>query len=185
MKNDHYKVLEVARDASAEDLQHAYRALALRYHPDRNAAPEASARMAAINEAWETLGDPRRRRQYDALLAKPPLHPEFTASILLAAREVILRSGWRIVEDSGKALLLENGRQKVRVVFRERIDAAGLQWIAKQFPEFCVVLSVSVEGPIYAGMSAAAIDLVHSERHGAPLPEGSQAPGRSLFAAFL
>src|SRR5215510_4530865 len=77
MKKDHYKVLEIARDASAEDIQHAYRTLALLYHPDRNSAPEAAARMTAINEAWEVLGNPRRRSEYDALLVKPAAHPEF------------------------------------------------------------------------------------------------------------
>ena len=92
MKDDHYKVLDVSRDASVEEIQHAYRTLALRYHPDRNSAPDAAARMTAINEAWGVLGDPHRRREYDALLQRPPLHPEFAASILLAARDVVLRS---------------------------------------------------------------------------------------------
>lgn len=185
MKRDHYKVLEVSRDASAEDIQHAYRTLALRYHPDRNRAPDAAGRMTAINEAWEVLGDPRRRREYDDLLAKPAINPEFGASILLAARDVILRSGWRVLEDSGRVLIVENARQKVRVVFLDRVDAVGLQSVARRSAEFCVVLAVNVEGPIPGGSSAAAIDLLRSERHGAPLPSSPDGPGRSLFAAFL
>jgi curved DNA-binding protein CbpA len=185
MKNDHYKVLEVSRDASAEDIQHAYRTLALRYHPDRNSAHEAAARMTAINEAWEVLGDPRRRADYDALLARPAVHPEFAASILLAARDVMLRSAWRVVEDNGKVVVLENARQKIRIVFRDRVDAAGLQWIARQSAEFCVVLAVSVDGPIHNGAPAAVIDLLRSQRYGAPLPAGPDAAGRSLFASFL
>jgi len=185
MKNDHYKVLEVARDASAEDIQHAYRTLALVYHPDRNSAPEAAARMTAINQAWEVLGDPRRRSEYDALLAKPTVHPEFAASILLAARDVILRSSWRVLEDSGRVVVLENARQKIRVIFRDRVDAAGLQWIARQSPEFCVVLSVSVDGPIHTGAPAAVIDLLRSQRYGAPLPIEPDTTGRSLFAPFI
>lgn len=183
MKVDHYKALEVRRDASAEDIQHAYRTLALRFHPDRNSAPDAAARMTAINEAWEVLGDSRRRREYDALLAKPKLHPDFAAAILLAARDILLRAGWRVLEDSVRMLVLENARQKVRVVFLERVDNAMLLGLARQSSEFCVALSMKVEGPV--GSAAAVIDLLHSECHGAPLPEGPGASCRSLFAPFL
>ena len=191
MKSDHYRVLEVLRNASAENVQRAYRTLALRYHPDRNSAPDAAARMTAINEAWEVLGDPRRRREYDALMAKPPVNPEFAASIFQAARDVLLRSGWRVLEDHGRSIVLEHARQKIRVVFLDRVDNATLVGVARQYPEFCVALSLHVEGPLYAGPSAAAIDLLRSERHGAELPDGpvgpagQGGPSRSLFAAFL
>jgi len=194
MKSDHYKVLEVLRNASAEDIQRAYRTLALRYHPDRNSAPDAAALMTAINQAWEVLGDSRRRRDYDAVLAKPPMNPEFAASILQAARDTILRAGWRVLEDHGRSIVLEYARQKIRVVFLECVDSAVLLGLARQSAEFCVALSLKVEGPLYAGPSAAAIDLLHSERHGAALPDGPSGnaapagpdgPGRSLFAAFL
>ena len=57
---DHYKVLELRRDAAAEDVLRSYRTLALRHHPDRNTAPDAAAKMSAINEAWAVLGDPFR-----------------------------------------------------------------------------------------------------------------------------
>ena len=70
MKRDHYKVLEVRREAPLEEIQHAYRTLALRYRPDRNPAPEAASLMRAINEAWEVLGDSNRRREYDELLRR-------------------------------------------------------------------------------------------------------------------
>jgi len=183
MKSDYYTVLEVRRDASAEEIQHAYRALALRYHPDRNASADAASRMRAINEAWEVLGDPKRRREYDALLAQPALHPDFAASILLAARDVLLRGEWRVLEDSAKTLVLEKARQKVRIVFLERVDNAMVLSLARQSSEFCVVLAIRVEGPI--GPSAAAIDLLHSERHGAVLPDGPEGSYRSLFAGFL
>ena len=183
MKSDHYKTLEVRRDASAEDIQHAYRALALRYHPDRNSSMDAAARMTAINEAWEVLRDLHRRREYDALQAQPALHPEFVASILLAARDVLLRGGWRVVEDGVKTLVLENSRQKIRVLLLERVDNGVVLGLARQVPEFCVALAVRVEGPI--GPAAAAIDLVHSEHHGAALPDGPDGSWRSLFAAFL
>jgi DnaJ domain len=179
---DHYKVLEVPRDVSAEDLQHAYRTLAMRYHPDRNPSPEAATRMTAINEAWEVLGDARRRRDYDILISRPAPNADIVAAILQAARESLLRGGWRVLEDNGRTFLLENARQKLRVVLVEFVDNAVLLRIARQYTELCVALAVQVEGPLQAGPAVVAIDLLRSERHGPPLPEG---PCRSLLAAFL
>jgi hypothetical protein len=179
---DHYKVLEIPRDAAAEDIQHAYRALAMRFHPDRNPSPDAAAKMTSINEAWEVLGDARRRRDYDIQISKPAPNPDIVAAILLAARETVLRGGWRVLEDNGRTLLLENARQKLRIALVEFVDNAALLRTARQYPEMCVVLAIQIEGPLQACPSIVAIDLMRSERHGPPLPEG---PCRSLLAAFL
>src|SRR5262245_17333791 len=56
-------------DADAEIISVVHRRLAQRYHPDVDPSPEARARMLQINEAWDTLRDPERRRRYDAQLA--------------------------------------------------------------------------------------------------------------------
>ena len=70
----HYDVLGVAPEATAEEIQRAYRLLALRHHPD--VAPDADqAEMAAINGAWEVLGDPGRRQVYDASIRAPEAPP--------------------------------------------------------------------------------------------------------------
>ena len=53
---DPYKVLQVDSEAEDEVIQAAYRRLARKYHPDLAATPEAAARMAAINAAWEMIG---------------------------------------------------------------------------------------------------------------------------------
>ena len=182
MSRNHYAVLEVAPTASADEIQHAYRALALRYHPDRNAAPEAAAKMTAINEAWAVLGEPERRRDYDARLTKPAINAEIAASVLLAAREILLRGGWRLMEDGGRTLLLESARQRLRIALTETVDNAVVVRMTRQHTDFCVVLALSVDGPIQAGPVAAVIDIMHSERYGAPLPDG---PSRTLLAAFL
>jgi hypothetical protein len=50
-----YDLLELAADADADAVKIAYRRLARRYHPDVNAAPDATARMQAINEAYEKI----------------------------------------------------------------------------------------------------------------------------------
>lgn len=63
---DHYKALQVDPEAEPEVIQAAYRRLARKYHPDVTADPAAARRMAAINRAWEVLGDAARRALYDA-----------------------------------------------------------------------------------------------------------------------
>jgi curved DNA-binding protein CbpA len=62
---DPYAILQVSQDADQEVIQAAYRTLARRLHPDRSDDPTASAQMARLNAAWETLGDPERRAAYD------------------------------------------------------------------------------------------------------------------------
>ncbi len=63
-----YETLGVDNGAKATQLRQAYRKLARRYHPDVNADPKAHERMAELNQAFETLIDPERRREYDATL---------------------------------------------------------------------------------------------------------------------
>jgi curved DNA-binding protein CbpA len=72
---DPYKVLQVDPEAEDEVIQAAYRRLAQKYHPDRSTGQDAIDRMVAINAAWETIGDPKRRASFDlarrAALAQP------------------------------------------------------------------------------------------------------------------
>jgi curved DNA-binding protein len=62
---DYYQVLGVNRDASAEELQRAYRKLARRFHPDVNSEPGAEERFKQITEAYDVLSDPETRARYD------------------------------------------------------------------------------------------------------------------------
>jgi curved DNA-binding protein CbpA len=62
---DPYKTLQVDPEAEDEVIAAAYRRLARKYHPDVNSGPEVAARMAAINAAWEVIGDPMRRAAFD------------------------------------------------------------------------------------------------------------------------
>ena len=60
---DYYKVLGVSRDADSATIKKAYRRATLQAHPDKEGGSEAA--MAAVNEAWEVLGNPELRARFD------------------------------------------------------------------------------------------------------------------------
>jgi molecular chaperone DnaJ len=65
-QRDPYSVLGVDRKASAEEIKKAYRKLARQYHPDRNPDdPKAEERFKEIQSAYDIVGDPDKRKQYD------------------------------------------------------------------------------------------------------------------------
>lgn len=68
---DYYEVLGVPRDAAGKAIKDAYRRLARQYHPDLQTAPAkkkvSEEKFKEINEAYEVLGDPEKRKKYDRL----------------------------------------------------------------------------------------------------------------------
>eukprot|EP00604_Paraphysomonas_vestita_P000670 CAMPEP_0174824782 /NCGR_PEP_ID=MMETSP1107-20130205/38037_1 /TAXON_ID=36770 /ORGANISM="Paraphysomonas vestita, Strain GFlagA" /LENGTH=308 /DNA_ID=CAMNT_0016053973 /DNA_START=569 /DNA_END=1495 /DNA_ORIENTATION=+ len=71
-RKDLYKILEVGRDADPDDIRKAYRKLALKYHPDKQAGKSeaeietASTKFKAVSEAYEILSDPEKKSKYDS-----------------------------------------------------------------------------------------------------------------------
>lgn len=86
----HYEILGVEPDAGFEEIQRAYRLLALRHHPD--VAPDTDpSTMAAINGAWAVLSDPVRRHNYDFELGRPEAPPR--------PAPPAAESGWQPLDD--------------------------------------------------------------------------------------
>ena len=65
MARDYYNALGISRDATADQIQQAFRTLARKYHPDVNKDPAAEDRFKEINEAYHVLSDPQTRKRYD------------------------------------------------------------------------------------------------------------------------
>lgn len=66
LEKDFYKVLGVSKTADADEIKKAYRKLARRYHPDSNSGDvTAEARFKEVSEAYDVLGDTKKRKEYD------------------------------------------------------------------------------------------------------------------------
>ena len=65
-KRDYYEILEVSKNATAEEIKKAYRKKAIQYHPDKNPGnKEAEERFKEAAEAYEVLSNEEKRSRYD------------------------------------------------------------------------------------------------------------------------
>lgn len=75
---DYYEILGVSRTASQEEIRKAFRKLAKEYHPDVNREAGSGEKYREINEAYEVLKDPEKRKKYDTLGADWSQGQDFT-----------------------------------------------------------------------------------------------------------
>lgn len=68
----YYDLLGIHSSASAAQIKEAYRVAIRQYHPDVNHAPNATQLLGMMNQAWEILGDPHRRLEYDISIGVRP-----------------------------------------------------------------------------------------------------------------
>ena len=103
---DFYAVLGVGFDATEAELRSAWRTAVKKWHPDRNPSPEAHSKMAQINQAWEVLGNPERRAEYDTLY--------FTMRAALANEERKQREEERLERERRERLRRQEQERKRR-----------------------------------------------------------------------
>ena len=82
-KRDYYAILGIDRNADEHEIKRAYKKMAMKYHPDRNAESEETKKMAEkkfidVNDAYSVLSDPKKKRMYDQ--GVDPLNPEEASS---------------------------------------------------------------------------------------------------------
>lgn len=86
-EKDYYEILGVDRNATAEEIRRAYFDAARRLHPDKNVAPGETQLFLEVQQAYETLSNPKKRAQYDATLPPAPSPQEYIHSRILFSRE--------------------------------------------------------------------------------------------------
>lgn len=97
MSVNSYRALHVSEDAPDEVVRAAYRALSLKWHPDRNPHdPTAVGRMMEINEAYRILSNPMSRASLDRALREAEFH--VSAAHAANVGEEVTRSGSRVRE---------------------------------------------------------------------------------------
>ncbi len=180
MNSDYYKVLNVTREASPEEIHRAYRMLAFRYHPDRNPTPAAAARMATINEAYEVLREPKKRHVYDEEHTR---HSDgVSTAVLRAARDALLKKDWILVQDRGNEFLLRKDTRQAYVILSPALSPTIFREGRQRAAGFCVFLTLRVDPPLgIASNSTAVIDVMHGRIYGS-LPDEHY---KELFQAFL
>ena len=107
---DYYALLGISSNATQEEIRLAFRQMARTYHPDINSAPDAEARFREVNEAYEILADPEKRKSYDFFAVSPedtatPPQPEAplereseSAMVGLGAGGIDKSRTWKLAE---------------------------------------------------------------------------------------
>ncbi len=121
MREDYYELLELSQDASAQEVKASYRRMALRFHPDRNEGNAAAEeRFKLVAEAYRVLGEPERRADYDAWLARAQLARKLPPELASMPRHVHLSRRSTAERRESRGARRAPRRVNTRVVFRRR-----------------------------------------------------------------
>jgi len=123
MRN-HYENLKVPRNGTQAEIKAAYRKLRSAHHPDRNPDPRSTQRMQVINEAWEVLSDPSKRKKHDAEIARHEMLDDFIREAenasKKAAEEDVSTEDWEEPEP--------DDNEKIEAMQRY-FEMAGASWV--------------------------------------------------------
>lgn len=151
MPQDYYKILGIKRDANLEEIRSAYRALARRFHPDKNVAQGETEFFLDIQSAYEILTDPDKRAEYDSSL---PREEDELSPIKIST--IYSRSSLTKVDESQLLYIL---LELVPQVFTERENAPPLN------VSLVLDVSTSMQGNILDTVKTTAIKLIRELRN--------------------
>lgn len=147
---DHYSLLGVPRNASADQLRRAYREAALRLHPDKNVRPGDTELFLEVSKAYETLIDPEQRTRYDESLA-------------VGEADAAAQSPFRCTLLQSRTTLLQLDEPQVHYLLLSMRPAENLPEIRPPI-NVCIVVdrSTSMRGPRLDQVRSAALSILKS-----------------------
>ncbi|KAL7639175.1 UNVERIFIED_CONTAM: hypothetical protein RMT77_010709 [Armadillidium vulgare] len=87
-----YEILGVNADASEADIRKNYQELARKYHPDKCTDATSKENFIKVTEAWQVLGDARKRKEYDDQLKREELYQKFPISEELFIEDLVFNT---------------------------------------------------------------------------------------------
>lgn len=151
-KKDYYQILNVSHGASSDEIKKAFRTLAKKYHPDVNKAADAEAKFKEINEAYEVLSDPQKRKYYDQFGQNPEAHQGYGRSAYQQSSPFNWTQGFDM-GDILEQIFKTNGgfgsQSSTPDFDQARRGANRFSQIEISFIEACLGTSVSLKVPEY------------------------------------